>query len=62
MPATLPLPVFRSFSIRGQGMPMFNGDELLDSMRLADFAGFNDYEAKLLCDRTGRISNNWPGK
>ena len=38
----------------GQGMPMFNGDELLDFMRLADFACFNDYEAKLLCDRTGR--------
>ena len=38
----------------GQGMPMFNGDELLDFMRLADYACFNDYEAKLLCDRTGR--------
>lgn len=38
----------------GQGMPMFNGDELLDFMRLADYGCFNDYEAKLLCDRTGR--------
>ena len=38
----------------GQGMPMFNGDELLDFMELADYACFNDYEAKLLCDRTGR--------
>jgi adenosine kinase len=38
----------------GQGLPMFNGDELLDFMRLADYACFNDYEAKLLCDRTGR--------
>ena len=38
----------------GQGMPMFNGDELLDFMRLADYACFNDYEARLLCDRTGR--------
>ena len=38
----------------GQGLPMFNGDELLDFMRLADFACFNDYEAKLLCERTGR--------
>ena len=38
----------------GQGMPMFSGDELLDFMRLADYACFNDYEAKLLCDRTGR--------
>src|SRR5574343_223800 len=32
----------------GQGMPMFNGDELLDFMRLADFACFNDYEVKAL--------------
>ena len=38
----------------GQGMPMFSGDELLDFMRLADYACFNDYEAQLLCDRTGR--------
>ncbi|MGE5946824.1 MAG: carbohydrate kinase family protein [Betaproteobacteria bacterium] len=37
----------------GQGLPMFNGDELIDFMRLADYACFNDYEAKLLCDRTG---------
>lgn len=38
----------------GQGMPMFSGDELLDFIGLADYACFNDYEAKLLCDRTGR--------
>src|SRR5574343_1171130 len=38
----------------GQGMPMFSGDELMDFMHLADYACFNDYEAKLLCDRTGR--------
>ncbi|MDR0776367.1 MAG: carbohydrate kinase family protein [Azonexus sp.] len=38
----------------GQGLPMFNGNELLDFMNLADTACFNDYEAKLLCDRTGR--------
>ena len=38
----------------GQGLPMFNGDELLDFMGLADYACFNDYEAKLLSDRTGR--------
>jgi len=37
----------------GQGMPMFSGDELLDFMRLANYACFNDYEAKLLSDRTG---------
>ena len=38
----------------GQGLPMFNGDELLDFIGLADYACFNDYEAKLLSDRTGR--------
>lgn len=38
----------------GQGLPMFSGDELLDFIGLADYACFNDYEAKLLCDRTGR--------
>lgn len=38
----------------GQGLPMFNGDELLQFMNLADYACFNDYEAKLLSDRTAR--------
>jgi adenosine kinase len=38
----------------GQGLPMFSGDELLQFMALADYACFNDYEAKLLSDRTGR--------
>ncbi|WP_301103009.1 carbohydrate kinase family protein [Propionivibrio sp.] len=37
----------------GQGLPMFSGDELMTFMKLADFACFNDYEAKLLCDRSG---------
>lgn len=37
----------------GQGLPMFSGDELLQFMALADYACFNDYEAKLLSDRTG---------
>ncbi len=37
----------------GQGLPMFTGDELLDFMRLADYACFNDYEARLLSERTG---------
>jgi adenosine kinase len=38
----------------GQGLPMFSGDDLMEFMALADYACFNDYEAKLLCDRTGR--------
>jgi adenosine kinase len=38
----------------GQGLPMFSGAELLDFLRLADWCTVNDYEAKLLCERTGR--------
>jgi adenosine kinase len=33
---------------------MFSGDDLLQFLELADYACFNDYEAKLLTDRTGR--------
>ena len=46
----------------GQGMPMFSGDELLDFMRLANFACFNDYEAKLLSDRTGHSLEHLAGE
>lgn len=46
----------------GQGMPMFSGDELLDFMRLANYACFNDYEAKLLSDRTGRSLEHLAGE
>jgi adenosine kinase len=38
----------------GQGLPMFSGDDLMQFMQLAEFACFNDYEAKLASDRTGR--------
>ncbi|MCX8017316.1 MAG: carbohydrate kinase family protein, partial [Rhodocyclaceae bacterium] len=38
----------------GQGMPMFNGEELLEFLRLADYCTVNDYEAKLLTERTGK--------
>ena len=37
----------------GQGLPMFSGEELLHFMTLADYACFNDYEAKMACERTG---------
>jgi adenosine kinase len=37
----------------GQGLPMFSGDDLMNFMKLADYACFNDYEAKMLADRTG---------
>jgi adenosine kinase len=38
----------------GQGMPMFNGDDLMNFMHQADYVTVNDYEAKLLQDRTGK--------
>ena len=38
----------------GQGMPMFNGEELLHFVEQADYVTVNDYEAKLLQDKTGR--------
>jgi len=38
----------------GQGLPMFNGEELLAFLELADWCTVNDYEAKLLTERTGK--------
>ena len=38
----------------GQGLPMFNGEELLNFIRQADYVAANDYEAKLLQERTGK--------
>ncbi|MFN3715720.1 MAG: carbohydrate kinase family protein [Thiobacillus sp.] len=37
----------------GQGMPLFNGAELLEMVGLADTVTLNDYEAELLQARTG---------
>ncbi|CAN7176699.1 carbohydrate kinase family protein [Rhizobacter sp. LjRoot28] len=37
----------------GQGLPMFNGDELKAFVKQATWVAVNDYEAKMLCDRTG---------
>lgn len=36
----------------GQGLPMFNGEELLQFIEQATWVTVNDYEAKMLCDRT----------
>ncbi len=38
----------------GQGLPMFDGPELLEFLSLADYCTVNDYEAKLLTERTGK--------
>lgn len=37
----------------GQGMPMFNGDELLELLDLASYAALNDYEAAVMQEKTG---------
>jgi adenosine kinase len=38
----------------GQGLPMFTGGELLELVRLADYVAVNDYEGKMLEEKTGR--------
>ncbi|MBT3047173.1 MAG: carbohydrate kinase family protein, partial [Candidatus Thiodiazotropha sp. (ex Clathrolucina costata)] len=38
----------------GQGMPMFDGDSLLAFSEQADWLAFNDYEAMLMQERTGK--------
>ncbi|MDP2020889.1 MAG: carbohydrate kinase family protein, partial [Hydrogenophaga sp.] len=37
----------------GQGLPMFNGEELAQFVELATWVTVNDYEGKLLSDRSG---------
>ncbi|MFY7939731.1 MAG: carbohydrate kinase family protein [Burkholderiaceae bacterium] len=37
----------------GQGLPMFDGPELKDFIAQATWVALNDYEARMLCDRTG---------
>jgi adenosine kinase len=37
----------------GQGLPMFSGDELRAFVQQASWVALNDYEARMLCERTG---------
>ena len=37
----------------GQGLPMFNGEELLGFIEMADYLAVNDYEAEMLQEKTG---------
>jgi len=46
----------------GQGLPMFDGDELMAFLKLADYCTVNDYEAKLLSERTGRTLEQLAGE
>jgi adenosine kinase len=38
----------------GQGLPMFDGPELQRFIDQATWVALNDYEARMLCDRTGK--------
>ncbi len=38
----------------GQGLPMFDGAELRRFVSLATWVALNDYEARMLCERTGQ--------
>lgn len=42
----------------GQGLPMFSADELTNFIELAQYVTVNDYEAKLLLERSGRSIEN----
>ncbi len=37
----------------GQGLPMFNGEELLQFIDMADYLAVNDYESQIIQDKTG---------
>ncbi|MCB1956398.1 MAG: carbohydrate kinase family protein [Rhodocyclaceae bacterium] len=37
----------------GQGLPMFSGGELMDCLELATYCSVNDYEARMLSEKTG---------
>ncbi|MSQ49743.1 MAG: carbohydrate kinase family protein [Betaproteobacteria bacterium] len=38
----------------GQGLPMFSGDELMEMVGLASYLAVNDYEGKMLEEKTGK--------
>ena len=38
----------------GQGLPMFSGEELMEMIKFASYLAVNDYEGKMLEEKTGR--------
>lgn len=38
----------------GQGLPMFSGPELLEFIEQATWCTLNDYEAQMICEKTGK--------
>ena len=45
----------------GQGLPMFSGQELMQFIEAADYVAVNDYEGKLLEEKTGRTLKQLSG-
>jgi len=43
----------------GQGLPMFSRAELDEFLRLADYVAVNDYEGRMLEEKTGRKLDEW---
>jgi adenosine kinase len=46
----------------GQGLPMFSREELLEMVKLGSYLAVNDYEGKLLEERTGRKLEDLAGE
>jgi adenosine kinase len=46
----------------GQGLPMFSGEELLWFIQRAEYLAVNDYEARLLVEKTGLTLSELAGK
>lgn len=46
----------------GQGLPMFNGEELLHFIEMADYLAVNDYESQVIQDKTGLSLEQLAGK
>ncbi len=47
----------------GQAMPLFDGDELLWFIARASYVTFNDYEARVVVDRTASVTRrSWRGE
>jgi len=45
----------------GQGLPMFSSAELAEFLRLADYVAVNDYEGRMLEEKTGRALEDIAG-
>jgi adenosine kinase len=46
----------------GQGLPLFSGPELIEMIECADYLAVNDYEARLLSERTGLALGSIAGR